>query len=205
MKKKIIIGSIGAAVLIVLASFSSVLGGQSNDDTEKQSSPLFAIRTQRAIGTQNTDLLKTSYPGKEKISLKFLMKSKEMKEQLYEAIDGIYGMSNKSFNQFVNNVDKKLCEQKDITEEDILSLLDLFRIAREKPDAVKLLASNEMKNNSLKNMHTVTCYTIYFGNCPLYDLLVMILILTFPIWYPIYLLYKIIKENKKLPTYRFCP
>ena len=50
MKIKIIIGSIFAAALIILVSLISVVGHQSLQTNEHESySPLFAVRTQRAI------------------------------------------------------------------------------------------------------------------------------------------------------------
>jgi hypothetical protein len=69
-KKKIIIGSFGAAVLILLTSFTMVIGKQTNNETNANS-PLFAIRIQNTINGEQKSV--TSYylgKGKEcKISV----------------------------------------------------------------------------------------------------------------------------------------
>jgi len=64
MKKKILILSVLAAALLVVASFSSVIGTESTQSLEKISSPLFAIRTQRSIDTERQQTVQTSYLGK---------------------------------------------------------------------------------------------------------------------------------------------
>jgi hypothetical protein len=66
MKKSIGI-CVGAAFLLVLASFSSVIGLSASDSSSNQNtvrSPLFAIRTARSTGTSPSQLVKPSYLGK---------------------------------------------------------------------------------------------------------------------------------------------
>lgn len=79
MNKKAIILSILAAGLIVLASFSSVVGNQSlpsNDEKKCSSSPLFTIRKQQFLNKDTSKIVNTDYLGKGKIlNLKFLQKT----------------------------------------------------------------------------------------------------------------------------------
>ena len=65
MKKKILIGSIIAVVILILVSFSSVVGFQSVKSDSKIESPLFGVRTNRAINDENNGV-KSDYIGKGK-------------------------------------------------------------------------------------------------------------------------------------------
>ncbi|MBN1861644.1 MAG: hypothetical protein JW840_09315 [Candidatus Thermoplasmatota archaeon] len=63
MKKKILAVSVSAAVLLVVASFSSVVG-YTTPSSETIESPLFAIRTQRSIQKVGDRSVQASYVGK---------------------------------------------------------------------------------------------------------------------------------------------
>ncbi|UCD14563.1 MAG: hypothetical protein JSW60_03855 [Thermoplasmatales archaeon] len=79
MNKKILIGSILAAILIVLASITSVVGNSVvKSDVEKRSvvSPLFAVRSERFIKSGDTEKVSSNYLGKGKtLSLLFPTKA----------------------------------------------------------------------------------------------------------------------------------
>jgi hypothetical protein len=64
MKKKILILSVSAAVLLVIASFSSVIGTYNQPSSQKIESPLFAVRTQRSIHKESLQALQSNYLGK---------------------------------------------------------------------------------------------------------------------------------------------
>ena len=63
MNKKILIGSIIAVVILVLVSFTSVVGYNSVKSNSVKASPLFSVRTNRAIG-EETKVLTCKYIGK---------------------------------------------------------------------------------------------------------------------------------------------
>ena len=64
MNKKILIGSIIAVVILVLVSFTGVVGYQtSKSSTIAKASPLFKVRTNRAIGEESKDIA-CKYVGK---------------------------------------------------------------------------------------------------------------------------------------------
>jgi hypothetical protein len=56
MNKKILIGSIIAVVILVLVSFTGVVGYSSVKSNSGKVSPLFSVRTNRAIGEESKDL-----------------------------------------------------------------------------------------------------------------------------------------------------
>ncbi|MCJ7697315.1 MAG: hypothetical protein MUO73_03185 [Thermoplasmata archaeon] len=64
MNKKILIISISAAVLLVVASFSSVIGTNDAQSTKKIDSPLFMVRTQRSLSKDDQARVQSHYLGK---------------------------------------------------------------------------------------------------------------------------------------------
>jgi len=64
MNKKILIISISAAVLLVVASFSSVIGTNDVKSTNKIESPLFMVRTQRSLSKDDQARVQSHYLGK---------------------------------------------------------------------------------------------------------------------------------------------
>jgi hypothetical protein len=64
MKKKILIGSCAAVLLLILTSYTSVIGFQTTtQDQSLQSSPLFAVQTLRSTN-KKTSMLQTNYLNK---------------------------------------------------------------------------------------------------------------------------------------------
>ncbi|MCX6661076.1 MAG: hypothetical protein NTY91_00825 [Euryarchaeota archaeon] len=64
MEKKTLIVTISAAVLLVIASFSSVIGSNDEQSSQKIESPLFAVRTQRSVHTDSEQTIQSHYLGK---------------------------------------------------------------------------------------------------------------------------------------------
>ncbi len=78
MNKKALVVSILAAVLIVLASLSSVIGTNivKSDAERSIASPLFTVRTQRSLDKEEEKKISANYLGKGKtLNLLFLRKS----------------------------------------------------------------------------------------------------------------------------------
>ena len=65
-KKLLVVGSILAVVILVTVSFTSVVGFQTNSITKAKNSPLFTVRTKRAIRDENKDTLTCEYVRKDK-------------------------------------------------------------------------------------------------------------------------------------------
>jgi len=62
-KSPVMVLCIAIACLIVLASFTSVVGFQSIKSNSAKISPLFRIRTKRAINTESKDTLTSDHVG----------------------------------------------------------------------------------------------------------------------------------------------
>jgi hypothetical protein len=83
MEKKILILSVSAAVFLVVASFSSVIGANSMQSSQKIDSPLFTVRTQRSLHKESGQTVQSYYLGKGLNSQLFLT----TKPSLSAAID----------------------------------------------------------------------------------------------------------------------
>jgi hypothetical protein len=101
MKKKILIGSIVAVVILVLVSFTGVVGYQTTtSSTIARASPLFNIRTSRAIDEENKNTLKTNYIGKQnKVVIPFLIPTRAT--MIKTIIERIKEIDDSTFNQLL--------------------------------------------------------------------------------------------------------
>ena len=99
-KKLLICGSIIAIVVLVLASFSPVVGFVSIKSSVKDS-PLFSVRTQRAIG-QESEGLTSNYLRKGDLIQFPIRNGKTV--QFQKIIDTVKGMDDKTFNRFIEQV-----------------------------------------------------------------------------------------------------
>jgi hypothetical protein len=87
MRKKMVYLSIGAAVLLVLASLSSVIGfSSSQPQNQDNTSPLFAVRTARSTDKLTNMNIRSEYLGKGKIINIFLSSQSTFESQLNKAL-----------------------------------------------------------------------------------------------------------------------
>ena len=107
MKKKILIGSIIAVVILTLVSFTSVVGFQSVKSNSAIASPLFGVRTNRAINKEQ-DAVTSDYIGKGK-SLNILLPSRNDKAELVEKLlERINEMDDSEIDNLLRMVNMKL-------------------------------------------------------------------------------------------------
>ncbi len=64
MEKKPLIITISAAILLVIASFSTVIGSNAIQASQQKESPLFVVRTQRSIHAETDLSIQSQYLGK---------------------------------------------------------------------------------------------------------------------------------------------
>ena len=96
MKNKILIGSIISVVILVLVSFTGVVGYQTTKpSTISRASPLFSIRSKRAIDRDRKDLI-CDYVGKGEESVLSVPKRNDRVELLQQVIDSINKMDDKT-------------------------------------------------------------------------------------------------------------
>ena len=102
MIKKILLGSIIAVIILVLVSFTGVVGYQTTkSSTIAKASPLFNVRTSRAIDEENKDLT-CDYVGKGK-EINILLPARNSKVELFDRFSNVIrAMDDKSFDRFVD-------------------------------------------------------------------------------------------------------
>ena len=191
--KKILLGSILSAILIVMTTFTSVVGFHTTQSTSLNNSPLFTIRTQRAINSIEDQIIVSDYFGKTKTTAIPFPQQNTTLLQFQQAVDGISRMDDQTFNAFVDATMDTLLKTNTIDNDDISMIKELFQFVRDNPEDAKKYPFDLRKHS-----YTIGCPPPTFDETPelcfaLFVFLVF-LIITFPIWFPIYALY-ILKEN----------
>lgn len=148
MNKKTLIGSIIAITVLIGVSFSSVIGYRSVK-SNVITSPLFNIRTNRAIDKQNVDL-KYQYVGKDN-DINLIIPDRNYNiERIQKSIGFIQSMNDETFNKFLNLVINRIQtnnEFKDVKIDDLI--LSLNRI-RNNQELIILNSSNIKRDYSFR-------------------------------------------------------
>jgi len=105
MRKKILIGSIIAVVILTLVSFTSVVGYQNVKSDSKIHSPLFKIRSERVSNTEQKRFL-SNYIGKEDdITISFPTRHNKTNSVL-KIMNEIINMDDETFHRFIDKIEK---------------------------------------------------------------------------------------------------
>jgi hypothetical protein len=133
MKKKIILGSIFAVVILIFLSFTNVVGIHTVDsNSDSVSYPLFSIRTKRAINEEQ-EFETGSYLGKGK-ELPILIPKRDSKKALFQDfIVRINQMDDKSFIKLVNNIITHLNQDDDSHNYNTRKIILTLNILRNNP------------------------------------------------------------------------
>ena len=118
MNKKILIGSIIAVVILVLVSFTGVVGYQTTkSSTIKGASPLFTVRSSRAIDEESDDFT-CDYVGKgEEIAISIPKRNYDI-ALIQKVIDRISRMDDKVLNKLMFSVIKHVKQNGRLTDID---------------------------------------------------------------------------------------
>jgi hypothetical protein len=136
MKKKILIGSIIAVTILVGVSFTSVVGYRSVE-SNVQASPLFTIRSSRAIDEESEDL-SCKYVGKEKTSFITIPK-RDNKDLLgQKIINNIKLMDDKSFEKFIDLIIILLQKEDNIKKENFNEIIAILYQIRNNPSKINI-------------------------------------------------------------------
>ena len=141
-KKTIITGCIISAIILVLVTFTSVVGYQTVESTNAGASPLFTIRTKRAIN-EDSDALTCEYVGKGKLMPFPRRNSKTVLIQ--KAIDRISRLDDKEFNKFISLVIYHFDKSQD---RDTQEITIAFHQLRDNPEMLTNYVFNVGNNNS---------------------------------------------------------
>ncbi len=160
MNKKILIGSIIGVAILVGVSLTSVVGYNSVTSDVK-ASPLFTVRSSRAIDEESEDL-SCDYVGKgEEINI--LIPTRNNRKELFDRyIDIIRKMDDKSYDRFVDLILKYLYTRDDFQEYQKDELILSFNKLRNNPSEI----TPHLLEREESNLHTYQC-TITWDGCPM--------------------------------------
>ncbi len=118
MNKKILLGSIIAVVILVLVSFTGVVGYQTTkSSTIVKASPLFSVRSKRAIDEDSKDLT-CDYVGKGEENVISIPKRDSKTALIQKVIDRISRMDDKVLNKLMFSVIKHVKQNGRLTDID---------------------------------------------------------------------------------------
>lgn len=148
MKRKILIGCLGSVILLILATFSSVVGSQAAQSSKVVStSPLFATQTLRSINKEAPEI-KSNYLGKGNQLNLFPLK-KSLNEELINKAIKIFSRNPALLNKLIDNLEKfpyftELLEKHGVNKEDVDNYL---RVIKDNPS----LLVEELKNIQMED------------------------------------------------------
>ena len=182
MNKKILLGSIIAVVILILVSFTGVVGYQTTkSSTIAKASPLFSIRTSRAIDEESKDIA-CDYVGKGEESILSIPKRDGRTALVQKFIDRVSKMDDETFNRFIGLVIKNLNQMDDFQEYNIEEIIQSLNQFRNNPKKIKQYITEEETI-----LPTVEC-TIGMG-CPWTALFCISIIIMILIFLPFLLVY----------------
>jgi hypothetical protein len=177
-KKPLIIVSICAVVLLVMASLSNVVGYQSVKSTTVSDSPLFQTRTQRATNQQQNTLT-SQYLGKGKEHLLQFPVRDTQTESLIKAIEFISRMDDKTFERCIELFLQQTTHDTALSDTSRNEITQALQLLRTK--TILFFNSSISKNNNTMEP-TAACPTwaIWFPGCLLLFLFLDIIIVEIP-------------------------
>ena len=131
MNKKILIGSIIAICILIGVSFTSVVG-YNNINSDVKASPLFNIRSSRAIDEDNQEL-SCEYVGKGEESVFSIPKLKNENEIIEQVVDVICKMDGKTFSNLV----ARIMNQEQMSDKETSDVLQALYHIRGNPNDYK--------------------------------------------------------------------
>jgi len=146
MKTKLLLGSIGAVIILILVSFTNVVGVQSTTSGSVSNSPLFRIRTQKAINEKSNTILTSNYLGKGLNALPFPLRDNRT-ALIQKVIERIAKMDEKAMFAFIAmNITRMNIgnQRKDISILEISTALNQLKSNRD----ILTNYNDDIKNNN---------------------------------------------------------
>jgi|WetSurMetagenome_2_1015567.scaffolds.fasta_scaffold341656_1 hypothetical protein len=161
MNTKILIGSIGVVAILILVSFTNVVGIQSTTSDSISNSPLFNIRTQKAINQGSKTVLTSNYLGKGLNAIQFPLRDNRtaLIEKIIEIIEK---MDDKEFNRFQSLILSRFYEEKKNLNIDASQLITILKQFKSNTRELKIILNNN-GNNSKNDPPTLILSTVACG------------------------------------------
>ena len=170
MNKKILLGSILSVVILILVSFTSVIGYQSTSNNTKVS-PLFNIRSSRAIDKESEDF-RCEYVGKGKEITIPIPERNDRKVLYQKVIDYIVKMDDITFNKFISLVIYKIQNSYELNNVNTNKVITFFNQVKNNPEII---------NVEYNNINFTWCDKTIL--CFLYELFVILLTIVVGVYF----------------------
>jgi hypothetical protein len=159
MRKFPLIGvSIIAVVLLILVSLTNVVGYQSVQSSGGNDSPLFSVRTKRAINQVNRDAVTFNYLGKGQYSMPFPERDNRT-ELIQKVIDRIRTMDDDSFNRFIDNAVNQINHKDNLKDISVIELIKRLRQIRKSQQDIRVYKDKNDGNwTYLSNFRPTVCW-----------------------------------------------
>jgi hypothetical protein len=157
-KKPLIGVSICAVVLLVLGSLSNVVGYQSVKSTAVNDSPLFSVRTKRAINQVGGDTLTFNYLGKGQYSMPFPVIDNRT-ELIQKVIDRIKTMDDDTFNRFIDYAVNQINHKDNLKDINVKEFIKELRQLRKSTENIRVYKDKNDDNRTyLYNFVRTACW-----------------------------------------------
>jgi hypothetical protein len=153
MKIKVLLGSVGAVVILILVSFTNVVGVQSTTSGTASDSPLFSIRTNKATNNENNRVFTSEYLGKGLNALPFPLRDNRT-ALIQKVIEIIEKMDEKAMFAFITmNIARMNIgnQRKDNSNLEISTALNQLKSNRD----ILTNYINDIKNNNAPKPFTL--------------------------------------------------
>jgi len=172
MNKKILIGSIIAVAILVLVSFTGVVGYQTTkSSTIAKASPLFTVRSSRAIDEESKDL-SCDYLGKDKGRVIFFPNGDNRQVLFQNIINQISMIDDKRFNNFVKLFINHLHNKYKLSDADIVKTLEFLYQLRDGEKKLSNLNIYKIDDTPIITSATYGCTIwIRLPRCFIWDIL----------------------------------
>ncbi len=184
----IIIGSIIAVAILIGVSFTSVVGYQSTSRTITEISPLFTVRSSRALDIDSKDL-SFNYVGKGEATKIYLPERNDRIESVDNLINFIKRMDDKSLQRFTYLIMYYLHNNEDTQEFYYEEILQSLKELKDNPDIINQYMTEESK------VLTNLCNTFYLTgpcmpplHCLAFELMIIFGIIYNILFLPIYII-----------------
>jgi len=179
-KKPLIGVSICAVVLLVLGSLTNVVGYQSVKSTNLSDSPLFSVRTKRAINQVGGDTLTFNYLGKGQYSMPFPVIDNRT-ELIQKVIDRIRTMDDDTFNRFIDYAINQINHKDNLKDINVKEFIKELRQLRKSTENIRVYKDKNDDNQTyLFNFVPTACW---FPGCYILYVAFAILALLFVLWF----------------------
>ncbi|UCD12924.1 MAG: hypothetical protein JSW60_04985 [Thermoplasmatales archaeon] len=188
MKKKILVISILAAVLIILASITPAVGTtivKSDIEKDVVASPLFAVRTQQSIDEESTKMIYTNYLGKGKQINLFLPK-KSMEQIWVDRAVKIFETKPALLDKLLEKMDKipyiaRILNKYDISKQHIKNYMEIIKnnpdILIEDVEIIQVPVDNTPQPLGLSTSNPIGCFIVAIALIPAAFVITLVVLL----------------------------